>query len=59
MIQAIRCLYQGEGIAAEPAGAAAAAAFHKQRDLPGHAVLLVSGGNVSDAVRERAGLPRG
>lgn len=58
MIDAIRRLYEGEGIVAEPAGAAGAAAFHKHRDLPGPAVLVVSGGNISDAVRERAGLPR-
>jgi threonine dehydratase len=57
MLQAIGLLHQHAGIVAEPAGAAATAAFLKQPDSLGPAVLLVSGGNITDAIRVRAGLP--
>jgi threonine dehydratase len=56
MIEAIRHLYR-EGITAEPSGAAATAAFLKQPPSEGPAVLLVTGGNITDPIRQRAGLP--
>ncbi len=56
MIQAIRLLYLEVGVVAEPAGAAATAAFLKEPEPRGPVVLLVSGGNISDEVRERARL---
>jgi threonine dehydratase len=56
MIDAIRHLYHHEGVLAEPAGAAAAAAWLERRTETGHVVLLVSGGNISEAVRLRAGV---
>jgi threonine dehydratase len=58
MIEMIRLLHQQEGIVAEPAGAAATAAFLKRPPSQGPLALIVSGGNISDAVRLRAGLPR-
>ena len=58
MIGAIRRLHELHGIVAEPAGAAAAAAFLKHSGAVGPAVLLVTGGNITDAVRERAGIGR-
>ena len=57
MLDAIRLLHQHAGIVAEPAGAAATAAFLKLPDSLGPAALLVSGGNITDAIRVRAGLP--
>src|SRR6202790_14612 len=56
MIGAIRRLHELHGIVAEPAGAAATAAFLKHSAAAGPAVLLVTGGNITDAVRERAGI---
>ena len=56
LLDAIRVLYQREKVLAEPAGAAATAAFLKQPFREGPVVLLVSGANISDAVRSRAGL---
>lgn len=55
MLAAIAHLHQREGILAEPAGAAATAAFlsHPQ---PGPAVLIVSGANISDEVKKQAGI---
>lgn len=55
MIDAIRILYLQENVLAEPAGAAATAAWLKQSHS-GCAALLVSGGNISDDVRKRAGI---
>jgi threonine dehydratase len=55
MLDAIRRLYR-EGVTAEPSGAAATAAFLKQPVSSGPAVLVVTGGNITDAVRERANL---
>jgi threonine dehydratase len=55
MVEAIRRLHQ-EGVTAEPSGAAAAAAFLKHTAPAGPAVLLVTGGNITDAIRRRAGL---
>jgi len=57
MLQAIRILYERMSAVAEPAGAAATAAFLKQAPSSGPVALLVTGGNISDAVRLRAGLP--
>jgi threonine dehydratase len=56
MIQAIRLLYLEVGVVAEPAGAAATAAYLNELAPRGPVVLLVSGGNISDEVRGRAGL---
>ena len=56
MIGAIRRLRELHGIVAEPAGAAATAAFLKHSAATGPAVLLVTGGNITDAVREQAGI---
>jgi threonine dehydratase len=57
MLQAIRLLYERMGLVAEPAGAAATAAFLKQAPSSGPVALLVTGANISDSVRLRAGLP--
>jgi threonine dehydratase len=56
MIDAIRLLYREEGVLAEPSGAATTAAWLRQPAVSGRAVLLVTGGNISDAVREQAGI---
>ena len=58
LISAIGVLYERERVLAEPAGAAATAAFLKQPHSSGAVVLLVTGANISDAVRLRAGLPK-
>lgn len=55
MLDAIRHLYRHENVLAEPAGAAATAAW-LDRPLPGCVVLLVTGGNISDDVRRQAGI---
>jgi threonine dehydratase len=60
MLQAIRLLYNETHVIAEPAGAAATAAFLKrcsssQDSNP--AVALVTGCNIADTVRLQAGLP--
>ena len=57
MLQAIAHLYKEEGVLAEPAGAAATAAFlaHPQH-RGGSVVLMVTGANISDDVRQRAGV---
>ena len=58
MLRAIAHLYKEEGVLAEPAGAAAAAAF--LANLPrygGCVVLLVTGANIADDVKQRAGVP--
>ena len=60
MMTAIRLLYHKSGIVAEPAGAAATAAFRKQSSATkpsGPAVALVTGSNISSALRVQAGLP--
>ena len=57
LLGALRLLHDHEGIVAEPAGAAATAAFLKQPYCHGPVALLVTGGNISNAVRARAGLP--
>ncbi|MFZ0807436.1 MAG: pyridoxal-phosphate dependent enzyme [Candidatus Sulfotelmatobacter sp.] len=55
MIDAIGRLYRDESVIAEPAGAAATAAW-LNRPVPGRVALLVTGGNISDAVRHQAGI---
>lgn len=56
LLGAIRLLYEREKVLAEPAGAAATAAFFKEPNQ-GPVVLLVTGANISDALRVRVGLP--
>jgi len=58
LLGAIRVLYEREKVVAEPAGAAATAAFLARPPGEGPVVLIVSGANISDAVRVRAGLPK-
>jgi threonine dehydratase len=55
MIDAIGRLYRDENVVAEPAGAAATAAW-LQNPHEGRSVLLVTGGNISDGVRKQAGI---
>jgi threonine dehydratase len=55
MIDAIRHLYLRENIVAEPAGAAATAAY-LANPVSGPVGLLVSGGNITDEIRKQAGL---
>lgn len=57
MLQAIRLLYERMGLVAEPAGAASTAAFLSQPPSSAPVALLVTGANISDSVRLRAGLP--
>jgi threonine dehydratase len=54
MLDAIRHLYHQEGVLAEPAGAAATAAWLDWQPVSGSVVLLVTGGNISDSVRTQA-----
>lgn len=56
MIDSVRRLYVRENVVAEPSGAAATAGFFA-KPATGNVVLIVSGGNISDEVRRRAGLP--
>ena len=55
MIDAIRLLYTKENVLAEPAGAAATAAY-LVHPVPGKVALLVSGGNISEDIRKQAGI---
>jgi threonine dehydratase len=57
MLHAIAHLYKEEGVLAEPAGAAATAAFLASPQSEGATVLLVTGANISVDVRRRVGLP--
>jgi threonine dehydratase len=63
MLSAIRLLYTQANLIAEPAGAAATAAYlnssaaPSSTSPPGPAVLLLTGANITDATRLRAGLP--
>jgi threonine dehydratase len=56
MLAAIRLLYRRENVLAEPAGAAATAAY-LARPVSGNVALLVTGANISDDVRYSAGIP--
>jgi threonine synthase len=53
----MRHLHDHEGIAAEPAGAAATAAYVKDRVASAVTVLLVTGRNVAPDVAARARIP--
>jgi threonine dehydratase len=55
MIAAIRHLFLQENVLAEPAGAAATAAY-LARPISGRVALLVTGANVTDEVRQQAGI---
>ena len=55
MIDAIRHLYLRENVLAEPAGAAAMAAY-LANPMSGRVALLVTGANVTDEVRQQAGI---
>ena len=57
MLHAIAHLYREEGVLAEPAGAAATAAFLARSQPRGSTVLLVTGANISGEVRTKAGVP--
>jgi threonine dehydratase len=56
MIAAVRLLHERQAVLAEPAGAAATAAFLKRPEPSGPVALLVTGANLSDEVRQRAGI---
>lgn len=56
MLGAIAHLYKAENVLAEPAGAAATAAFLVKPPSEGSVVLLVTGANITDEVRQRTGL---
>ena len=55
MIEAIQHLYDRENVLAEPSGAATTAAYLGS-EIPGRVVLLVTGANISDEVRQRTGI---
>jgi threonine dehydratase len=55
MIDAIRHLHEKENVLAEPAGAAATAAY-LANPISGRVALLVSGSNIADDVRQQAGI---
>lgn len=55
MIDAIRHLYVRENVLAEPAGAAATAAY-LANPISGRVALLVTGANITDEVRQQAGI---
>lgn len=56
MVDAVRRLYRDEDVLAEPSGAATTAAWLQQPAVSGRAILLVTGGNISDAFRKQAGI---
>jgi threonine dehydratase len=56
MLDAIRRLRLDEGVLAEPAGAASVAAYLNSGPRAGQTVLLVTGRNISEAVRQQAGI---
>jgi len=58
MIDAIARLRSGEGILAEPSGAAAVAALLRDTDRTGACVALVTGGNISPDVERRVVVER-
>ena len=55
MLEAAHHLYVRENVLAEPSGAAATAAF-LAHPVAGRVALLVSGGNITDELRQRAGI---
>ena len=56
LLVAIRHLHEREGIIAEPAGAAATAAYMSDRDAPAATVILVTGGNIAPDVASCTGI---
>jgi threonine dehydratase len=56
MLEAIAKLHTGEQVTAEPAGAAATAAWLKHRDSVPASVALVSGGNIAPDIKEGIGI---
>ena len=56
MLQSIAHLYKQEGVLAEPAGAAATAAFLANPPKQGRVVLLVTGANIPEEIKQRAGI---
>jgi threonine dehydratase len=56
MLDAIARLFHQEGVLAEPAGAASTAAFLAQPPSQGNVVLLVTGANIPDELKQRAGI---
>lgn len=56
LLRAIRELYMKEKILAEPAGAAATAAFLREPHPTGSIALLVTGANISEGIRRAAGI---
>jgi len=56
ILDAIRRLRRDEGLLAEPAGAAAVAAYLSSGARAGHTVLLVTGRNISEAMQQQAGI---
>ena len=55
MLDAVRHLYISEEVLAEPAGAAATAAYIAH-PMSGRVALVVSGGNITDDIRKQAGI---
>jgi threonine dehydratase len=55
ILDAVRRLYREENILAEPSGSAATAAWLRS-PRAGRSVLMVTGGNISDAVRVQVGI---
>ncbi len=55
MIEAVRRLHRDEKVVAEPSGAAATAGF-LAHPVAGRVALVVSGGNISDELCQRAGI---
>ena len=56
MLDAIAKLFHDEGVLAEPAGAAATAAFLAKPPEQGDVVLLITGANIPDDLKRRAGI---
>jgi len=56
MLDAIKHLYEKEGVLAEPAGASTTAAWLAQPSVEGNVALIITGANISHEVKERAGI---
>jgi len=59
ILDAIRRLRRDEGFLAEPAGAATVAAYFSGGVRTGQTVLLITGRNISEAMRQQAGIAAG
>jgi threonine dehydratase len=55
-VDVVRRFYLEEGVLAEPSGAATTASWLRHSTASGRTVLLVTGGNISDAFRKQAGI---